>query len=353
MIYFYFDVAINPIWVLVATLMIIGIFLILYFGNQEEVPYNRNIPDLPIAVINYYATGKITDKTIWLTLLELISKGYYQLYRKDNEYYLKWNRGKLLELDNIGLNKMERILVGLINGIILENKQNEISIDLLHKAMKSRINLSHTFRHFYNALKSYIRESHGYFNYYQNYVIAVLIDIGYFFIIFQSYKLGVLLLIFFFTALIILTSSALKNFRFDFKSIVGVITLIYSIFAISMPFIPTILFNNNSWLFILLLMNPILFMTNIYLLNLEFPMPHQKEIMTNIKGLKHFLEDFSNLKDRDIDYINFFDKYYAVSEALDVKLTDNPYLRDIYDDNTFETITPMELSEAIIDLFNK
>ncbi len=49
---------------------------------------------------------------------------------------------------------------------------------------------------------------------------------------------------------------------------------------------------------------------------------------------------------KSLEYINLYDKYYAVSVALDVKL-ENPHTGLEYEDSSLETLNSIEFAEII------
>lgn len=101
----------------------------------------------------------------------------------------------------------------------------------------------------------------------------------------------------------------------------------------------------NKLLFITLF-NPFLFLDVISVLKIPFYIEKQKEIGKQILGLKNFLEYFSTMNKKSLEYINLFDKYYAVTVALGVKL-ENPHSELDYDDSSLDTLNSVEFIEIL------
>ena len=101
----------------------------------------------------------------------------------------------------------------------------------------------------------------------------------------------------------------------------------------------------NKLLFITIF-NPFLFLDVIAILKIPFYTEKQKEIGKQILGLKNFLEYFSTMNKKSLEYINLFDKYYAVTVALGVKL-ENPHSELDYDDSSLDTLNSVEFIEIL------
>ena len=101
----------------------------------------------------------------------------------------------------------------------------------------------------------------------------------------------------------------------------------------------------NKLLFITIF-NPFLFLDVIPVLKIPFYIEKQKEIGKQILGLKNFLEYFSTMNKKSLEYINLFDKYYAVTVALGVKL-ENPHSELDYDDSSLDTLNSVEFIEIL------
>lgn len=71
-------------------ILIIIYLIIKYYNKKNKTFYFRDIPKIPSAVMSYYINGKIDDRTIWLTILDLINKNYYKIEKIKNKYYLRW-----------------------------------------------------------------------------------------------------------------------------------------------------------------------------------------------------------------------------------------------------------------------
>ena len=330
------------------TVILIIIYLIIkYYNKKNKTFYFREIPKIPSAMISYYAKGKIDNRTVWLTILNLISKNYYKIEKIKDKYFLKWQKGTLFELDNYDLSTSEKTLVKFINSIIYEKKV--VSIDTIDDYMKTDLNFDKKINRFYGNLKFEIRESYGFIRKENNYFFAFLLMLIYTILTFNISSISALVLAMVYTTFVILLCSVLKNIQFNKEGLLNVIILIFTLFFLLFFLIPTFIMNK---LFFLVLFNPILFIDVILILNLKFYTKKQKEICKQISGLKNFLEYFSNMDKKSLEYINLFDKYYAVAVALDVKL-ENPHSGLNYDDSSLDTLSSVEFAEIIFSFLIK
>ena len=105
---------------------------------------------------------------------------------------------------------------------------------------------------------------------------------------------------------------------------------------------------SSNYVFALIVhFNPILIALIIYIFNITFYNSKQEELIQKIEGNKRFIREFTRLKHRPIDYINFVRYYYVLAEAYGIKITDQDYFEAMYDDNSIETLTSAEFSKAV------
>ena len=329
-------------------LILIIIYLILkHYNKKNKIFYFRDIPKIPSAMISYYAKGKIDNRTVWLTILDLIGKNFYKIEKVDNKYFLKWQKGKLFELNSYNLSNSEKTLIKFINSIIYEKKI--VSIDTIDDYMKTDLNFHKKINRFYGNFRFEIRESYGFIKKENNYFLAFLLILIYTILTFNISSISALVLAMVYTTFVILLCSVLKNLQFNKEGLLNIVILIFTLFFLLFFLIPTFIMNK---LFFLVLFNPILFIDVILILNLKFYTKKQKEICKQISGLKNFLEYFSNMDKKSLEYINLFDKYYAVAVALDVKL-ENPHSGLNYDDSSLDTLSSVEFAEIMFSFLIK
>ena len=313
------------------------VFYLLYYFRKKQLNknyYYRNIPNnLPAGLINYYYKGKISSKTMWITLLDLIGKRYYSFKKYNNDYILKWEKGNLFDIDKYNLYSFEKTLIKFINSILI-NRGGQIYLKELEKEFISNFNISNVSEKFYEQFQNEIKKSYGQIYKYSNYVYAFLLSFIYFSIYFIDPSFFNFIIAVFYSIIILGLSLVISNLELNKKGVRGSIIFIYFLLILLIPLLPTFILGDK--IFILILCNPLLIINTIVLLKTNFYNKKQKELMKNIIGLKNAIESFTNMKHRDIDYINLYDRYYAVSVALDVKL-DYKNIGEEFDDSTLDT----------------
>lgn len=338
----------------VANIILIIVLLFINFYKSKRIndgQYYRERPKkLPVAVVNYYYKDRITKDTIWLTLLDLISKGYYGLEKRDNEYFVFWKKDEMLELDNYDLNSFEKEMINYINVILIEKKSKFISLKDLKNAMSIDLELNVFIDRFYTLLKEEIKKNYGLIEKNKNYTLSFLISYLYYWLVFSpktliGYGFGLI-----YSIIIIVVSMILKNIKFGYKMIIELIIVMCFLAIFTIPFIPTIIESNNPIIFILSIINPLLLLVNTMVLNIEFYSKKQKELMNEVYGLKKFLNDFSLLSEKDLKYIELFRQYYAFAVALEVKIENIIPNNFEYDDNEFDTFNSMDFVDKLSDL---
>lgn len=346
MIYFYdLIVEVKLLQILILTFYLIFIFIVCLFYKRKKnkKQYFRDIPDdLPIVVLKYYSDGKFSSKSVWLILLDLIRRDYYKLeWNKDKTVYkIRWNKHDMFNLKEYNLYSFEERLVKYINTYLINNKENSIDIKDLFNQMKLDPKLNERIDEIYDNLKSEVKNCYGLVSYVKNYEYAFLTILVYFFIIFQSYNYILLGIIY--SGLILLISTVLKNIKFNLNGIIMFIILLFSTVTLLSLFIPMFLFVENGILLLILYFNPLLFIVITQILKLKMYEKKQKELLDKINGLKMFMKDFSNLKDKPMSYIEFYEEYYVLAEALGVKINDKKYINYEYDDKSFESIDAID-----------
>ncbi|MDD2435190.1 MAG: DUF2207 domain-containing protein [Bacilli bacterium] len=346
--------------ILVGLLFLFTYIIISKINNKfKDVLYYREIPDnLHPAIIQYYSDGYINDQSFWLIFLELIQKGYYKFERfeVDNqiEYKIKWMKDDYYDLSSYKLNDYEKLVIKYINTFILSDdrqtkqKDETILLSTLQERIKGDfINLKKLIDKIHSSIRLEIKHSYGFIHKENNIFLAVIFIFAYYILI----SIGVFNIILgsIYTFIILGVANVLKNTRFNFRGIIGLIILIYTLLVLSSPILFSLMFVSNPVITILLYINPFVIFLASCILSAEIYTPKQAELMKKIKGSKMFLNDFTLLKYRPIDYINFVKYYYVLAEAYNIKITDQDYVNSLYDDETFDTMTADDFSEIIFD----
>lgn len=163
----------------------IAFFLVIrYFKKEKEIMYYWGYPEnLPMAIIQYYDQGKFNNKTIWLTILDLIQKGFYELKPVNcDEYKIVWKKEDLFNLEKYKLRYYEEYLVKYINSFIVKNRGSDKSVllnDLINE-MKADVQLPERIKTIYSNIMYEIENSYGKLSYFTNYIIAFILLILYF-----------------------------------------------------------------------------------------------------------------------------------------------------------------------------
>ncbi|MEG2322054.1 MAG: DUF2207 domain-containing protein [Bacilli bacterium] len=341
---------INTENIILAIILIIIFGIGMYFYNKTKnikKLYCRQIPNIPLAMLSYYDKGKISDKTIWYTILDLTARKYYKIEKQGTTYFLEWQKEHFFELDSYDLKKFEKTLAKFINSIIVED-HNRIDLNLLQDKMQFNMTFPKMINKFYQEYKNEIKNNYGFLNKTLNLFLAVLLISCYVALIIEVNVKDDIYFAIGYAGLILGISGVLKNIKFNFKGLINIFLIIYLILIIVLPFV----FSSSGLMPILILMNPLLIICVIYILQSRFYNSKQKELYYQIEGLKYFLNDFSILNKQDLEFISIYDKYYAVACILDIKLTKNPYNNVAYDDDSFETIDAIELINKIVASHN-
>jgi uncharacterized membrane protein len=146
---------------------------------------------------------------------------------------------------------------------------------------------------------------------------------------------------------------AFKNIKFNFKGLVEFIAIIFTTVIVISPFGLELFIKTEGRLTMLVYFNPLLIMALVDILRKVFYDSKQHPLMLKIKGFRNFLTDFTRLKDRPIDYINFVKYNYVLAEALNVKLTDQDYVKTIFDDDTLATLDAFDYAYLVSEIYLK
>ena len=145
MLYFK-DINVELINLVIASIILLVVFILLN-NNKKEKHYFRDMIDLSGPLISYYNKGKIDNQTLYLTLLDLISKGFYKIERVEDKLVLKWQKGSLFDVDKYELKSTEKILAKYINSILFEYQN--ATLEQLGELIKSNLNFNNMINKFY------------------------------------------------------------------------------------------------------------------------------------------------------------------------------------------------------------
>lgn len=122
-------------------LYLLTMFLINYYRNispRKKKAHQIKLEDIEPELALYCYNNGNASKLFWVTLLDLIDRGYYKLYSEENISYIKWNKKDILKVDELNLKEFEIKLVTYINTLIYkDNEKNYISLEKLQRLVSS------------------------------------------------------------------------------------------------------------------------------------------------------------------------------------------------------------------------
>lgn len=122
-------------------LYLLTMFLINYYRNispRKKKEYQIKLENIEPALALYCYNNGNANKLFWVTLLDLIDRGYYKLYSAADVSYIKWNKKDILKVDELNLKEFEIKLVTYINTLIYkDSEKNHISLEELQKLVSS------------------------------------------------------------------------------------------------------------------------------------------------------------------------------------------------------------------------
>ena len=80
-------------------LYLLTMFLINYYRNispRKKKAHQIKLEDIEPELALYCYNNGNASKLFWVTLLDLIDRGYYKLYSEENISYIKWNKKDIL-----------------------------------------------------------------------------------------------------------------------------------------------------------------------------------------------------------------------------------------------------------------
>ena len=353
--------------ILIGYLVIVTVLLA--SGKEMEHIYDRKMPEESAAVCMYYHNSKFNGKEFWVTLLDLIDRDFYKLENIDGTRYLEWTKEKMFDLDNLGLKPFEKKAVSFVNSLIYEDdRKTKIELELFKAKVKTSPNLTKGMELFYTLLKEEITNTHGFVSQDNKHMKVFLVNTIYMFIaVYFTLKVnfGTSLLAIFMAGLALFVSNVISNTKNTFKSIISIFFLVtlsilavvmfvlsFGALGLSLFLVSYSEFSLTSvLLFLVKTLYPLLIFVDIVLLKSirKTKNEGQQKLVDNLLGLRNFMEEFTNTEHREIDYINFLDRYYVLAVALDVNLKYPDYIKSIYDDDTIHTFNSDDLMTELED----
>lgn len=340
--------------IMIALFIIVAVIVIVVKRpfRKKNTSYYREVPDnLPAVIIYYYKKGKLPKNLIWLTILDLIGRGYYSLDKKETEHYLKWRDTNYYEFNTEGLYPYEIMIIKYINTAIASSKNRDISLNKLHEYIKNDFNFAKKLKEIEDNLNNTLNETYGKVHNETVFIMAALFLLVFFLIWFI--KSALLFMGILYVPVLLGLSMVLKNTELSIKSIIGFIgSYLLSILILMFPLGLSFKMDIYGWLLMLLYFNPILIFLTSRILTLRLYNDKQKELVLKILGLKKYLQDFTIINESDIDKAEFYSKYYVMAETLNVKLPESIYKNVDFIDSSFETLSSSEFPDYLNQVFN-
>lgn len=339
------------VWFAGIVICLLVLFLVDRLGRFRKLPvdyeYYREIPGkLSPAILMYYYKGNFDTRSVWLTLMDLVRRGYYHIENR-GELVLVWQKGHPLNLDIYDFQPYEKDVALFINTILFhEGKEGVMALDELKRRMKGCPDDSFQImsRNFIDHLKDSIRRGYGFVKHknFGMYLFLLFFDFIYlwfinFFFLDQSPLFFLLTIVStpFVTpwmAQLIAGSQSTKQtlklilyvflFYFFFVSLICILFFEGNMQSLPGKLLFQFFFNFlfSSW--------PLLLYTNIQCFRQTdcYATDQQRELVQQIEGFRNFLEDFSNVEHKPMEYIRFYNEYYVMALALEVRIPYSSYL---------------------------
>lgn len=315
-----------------AILIILGAYII---WKMIELPksnpnYVRQLDEkTPIAILKYYYDENLNKDFLWIAFLELVDKKIYKLDRiSDNgktDYIIYENKRKE-EIAQLELLDYEKKLVDWISIAIIDlgnRKEHTITYSNLINYLTFHLKSESWTQTFYRLFKKELKHYKGVILKESNYLI-----VNFIFLIYYSCFFGFNAI--YFTLIAFLYTEILINFKKEhFWKII--ITIVLSILMTCglWNFKEPLLHNIIP---IIIACNPILLYIGYQILLIPFFTKEQKEIIMEVQGMVHFLNDFSKLDDKPMEYIYLYDKYFIYAEAFHLNHIEDDFLKLTSDD---------------------
>lgn len=297
------------------TLMI----LLNYYKNlsMKKKSINENLlKDNPVHLLYVYGNNKY-NKLFFLTIINLIKKGYYAFEKKGNTLCIKYLKNDLLKYDEINLLESEKKVISYINSLLYKEDQNNyISIDKLDNVITSDFSFSSILNSYMLSLRNEVKEKYGLIDKYADILPVILLCFFYSLqvIVFFKIKLNVLLIALLAGLLTILTLGViniLKNkiINHSFKRYIIVYTV-----SIILALLSYYIWSNNYMIDYIIyhvimaifsFMYPLLIFTSIYFIHTNnfYRNSKQREIVYLLNSIKERLYTKDKISDDEYIYI--------------------------------------------------
>ena len=286
---------------LIIFVFLIIMFLVGIFRNKVIKKKNVSLKNLDIP-ISFYCYNNSSIKDLFkLTFLDLLLRGYYKLYKKNEIIYIE----NVKSDDSKLLSYQKRVLSYINNLIYKEDNDNKICLDTLDYNISTDVTFGFNLTKFNNEIKEDAKNIYGNIDNFSNYILSIIFGIIYYvFILYSIYNKLSITQLFVFSILLtfptILISDKLKNKIHKFSKLRIFIFSIVSLIIAIISCLTWINFSGYNYLFfhfimaILTFMIPLFIFLNIYLIktNTFFFNDKQKEIVNILNNiLNDLLED--------------------------------------------------------------
>lgn len=292
------------------------IFLLNYYKKlclKKKNNYLMKIANINPTINLFCCDSLNSTKLFWITLLELVENKYYKLYEENDNLYIKINKKKLNNSDEIKLLDYQKIVIQYINNI-LHDKKN-ILVSELDCLVRKDFNISNILNEYHTSLKRDTKEIIGEIDNISNYKFSIICTLLYtfqvlYFITDDLNFVGRLLICLPLSYVTIVLSDLLKNkVGILSKFIYMIIFIISLLLSIGATFIWNI--NVDNYLIIHFIMGlftymyPLMIIINIYSIRTNYA--HKN------KNQKDLIEQINNINEENINNIDYI--YLKVLKA--------------------------------------
>lgn len=353
MITFVFDNEIVK-WtqIILAHIFLIGMCYYCWRQRKENKKCNcLEEYSLSPVILDYFTNKRMTDQVVFFLLLELIQKGIYVLEKRNNEYFLKWNRKEFFSLEKCGLHDYEEELVKFLNPLLLEHNSEEkvVAITNLKEKSKASIKLLKAKLNIYEKLKNYICNQYGLIEKEKNSKLIFITILTYYLLMFPSLQLKNLMIAFIYAIVGILIGFFLNKSQLLHVKRLLVWVLFYGISFLLYPFLKTIMVSFQGFPLWLQFFNPFLLFVICMIGTTSFYSIKQQSLFRAMDELKQKLE--KNLWNKEKITEEKIKEYYIVSEALKISFHNIP--RDQFDTQALSMMKEIKKIEKMLNNFSK
>lgn len=164
-------------YIFIIYIYILVVFLMNYLlTNKKNNPKEKNKIDIskkePALSLYCYSSNNI-NRLFWITLMDLIEKGYYELYKEKDILYIKYMK-KCLNIEK--LRGFEKKVISYINSVIdKENGDNSITANRLSILLTTDWNYTSNLASFGNELKQEVLKEFGIKETFKSFILPILL----------------------------------------------------------------------------------------------------------------------------------------------------------------------------------